>query len=52
MTVEDGSAQWTTHDNLNQWFENVKADLLSSGMVVDEVELDKDGKLLSKVSIV
>jgi hypothetical protein len=37
MTVEDGRAQWTTHDNLNQWFDNVKADLLSSGMVADEV---------------
>jgi hypothetical protein len=31
MTVEDGRAEWTTHDNLNQWFDNVKADLLWNG---------------------
>ena len=43
MTVEDARAQWTTHDNLNQWFDDVKADLLSTGMVVDENELDGNG---------
>jgi hypothetical protein len=49
MTVEDARAQWTTHDNLNQWFDDVKADLLSTGMVVDEIELDENGQLLSEV---
>jgi hypothetical protein len=49
MTVEDARAQWTTHDNLNQWFDDVKADLLSTGMVVDENELDGNGGLLSEV---
>ena len=49
MTVEDARAQWTTHDNLNQWFDDVKADLLSTGMVVDEIELDENGGLLSEV---
>ena len=44
MSIEDGRAQWTTNDNLNQWFTDAKADFLASGMVVDEVELDKDGR--------
>jgi hypothetical protein len=51
MTVEDGRALWTTHDNLNQWFDDVKADLLSIGMVVDEIELFENGRLLSEVRL-
>ena len=51
LTVKDGRAQWTTHDNLNQWFDDVKADLLSSEMVVDEIELDENGRLLSEVRL-
>ena len=49
MTVEDSRAQWTMHDNLNQWFDDAKADLLSTGMVLDQIELDENGGLLSEV---
>ena len=42
-------AQWTTNDNLNQWFNDVKADLLSTGLVDDACVVDKNGDLLSKV---
>ena len=49
MTVEDARAQWTTHDNLDQWFTDVKADLLATEMVVDEIELDENGDLVSEV---
>jgi hypothetical protein len=49
MTVEDARAQWTTHDNLDQWFDDVKFDLLAAEMVVDEIELDENGDLVSKV---
>jgi hypothetical protein len=49
MTVEDARAQWTTHDNLDQWFDDVKFDLLATEMVVDEIELDENGDLVSKV---
>ena len=31
LMVEDATAQWTTFDNLNQWFDNVKKDLLTTG---------------------
>jgi hypothetical protein len=51
ISVEDARAQWTTHDNLNQWFDDVKADLLSIGMVVDEIELFENGRLLSEVRL-
>jgi hypothetical protein len=49
MTVEDTRAQWTAHNNLNHWFDDVKADLLLTGMVVDEIELDENGGLLFEV---
>ena len=50
ISVEDARAQWTTYDNLDQWFDDVKKDLIGTGLVEDKVELDKDGKLVSEVS--
>ena len=49
MSVEDARTQWTTYDNLKQWFDDVKCDLLATEMVVDEVELDENGVLLTEV---
>jgi len=49
MTVEDARAQWTTYSNQNQWFDDVKSDLLVTRMVVDENELDENGVLLTEV---
>ena len=36
LSIDDARAQWTTYDNLNQWFDNAKNDLLRTGLVVDE----------------
>ena len=49
VSVEDARAQWTTHDNLNQWFDDVKKDLITTGLVDDEIVLDDDGQLVSEV---
>jgi len=46
---EDALAQWTTYNNLNQWFDNVKNDLLKTGLVDDEIVLDDKGELVSEV---
>ena len=49
LTVEDARAQWTTHDNLNQWFDNAKQDLIKTGLVIDDEVLDEEGAMLSEV---
>ena len=49
ISVEDARAQWTTYDNLDQWFDDAKKDLIGTGLVEDKVVLDKDGKLMSEV---
>jgi hypothetical protein len=49
IPIEDSRAQWTTYDNLNQWFDDVKRDLISTGLVDDEEVLDANGKLVSEV---
>ncbi|KAI2500983.1 hypothetical protein MHU86_13457 [Fragilaria crotonensis] len=49
ISIDDARAQWTTHDNLNQWFDNVKKDLLGTGLVVDENVFNKDGVLVSEL---
>lgn len=47
ISVEDAHAQWTTYNNLNQWFDNVQKYLIGTGLVeADKVVLDKDRKLL------
>jgi hypothetical protein len=35
ISVEDASAQWTTCDNLDQWFDDAKKDLIGTGLVED-----------------
>jgi hypothetical protein len=49
LTVEDARAQWTTFDNLNQWFDDVKKDLIKTGLVVNEQVLDKEGAVVLEV---
>jgi hypothetical protein len=49
IAVEDARAQLTTYDNLNQWFDDVKQDLLATGLVEDERVLDEKGELVSEV---
>ena len=49
VSVEDARAQWTTYDNLNQWFDDVKKDLIATGLVEDKEVLDEEGTLVSEV---
>ena len=49
QSLDDSRAQWTTHDNLDQWFNDAKNDLLSTGLVVNEHVLDENGGLVSEV---
>jgi hypothetical protein len=49
ISVEDARAQWTTHDNLNQWFDDVKKDLVATGLVDDKAVLDENGNVVSEV---
>jgi hypothetical protein len=37
------------HDNLNQWFDDVKKDLVATGLVEEKAVLDEEGKLVSEV---
>ncbi len=46
ISVEDARAQWTTYDNLNQWFDDVRTDLVATGLVEDKAVL---GAILSFV---
>ena len=49
ISIEDARAQWTTYDNLNQWFDDAKKDLVGTGLVVDERVLDEKGNVVSEV---
>jgi hypothetical protein len=51
IAVEDARAQWTTYDNLNQWFDDAKKeDILATGLVEDEKVFDaENGALVSEV---
>jgi hypothetical protein len=49
ISVEDARAQWTTFDNLNQWFDDVKKDLIRTGLVDDIEVLDEEGNMVSEV---
>ena len=45
--MEDARSKWTSHDNLQQRFNNAKKDLISTGLVIDRGEVRKDnGELL------
>jgi hypothetical protein len=49
VLVEDARAQWTTHDNLQQWFDDAKRDLLSTGLVLEREVFDENGALISEL---
>ena len=48
VSIEDARAQWTTHDNLSQWFDDAKNDLIATGLVDDKEVYDNNGELLSE----
>ena len=49
MTMEETRAKWTTHDNLKQWFDDGKIDLVSTGLVFDKEIRGEDGALISEL---
>jgi hypothetical protein len=50
IAVDDARAQWTTYDNLDQWFDDAKRDIIATGLVEDEKIYDSEsGELVSEV---
>ena len=50
VSVEDARAQWTTHENLSQWFDDATRDLLLTGLVTDLPTYDENGGLLLELN--
>ena len=50
MCIDDARAQWTAHNNLDQWFDDAKRDLIETGLVLDEEVRDVDGNLVSELN--
>ena len=50
LSVDDARAEWTTFENLNQWFDDAKRDLIKTGLVVDEPVLDDKGNVTSELN--
>ena len=48
-TAEDARLRWTTYDNLQRWFDDAKADLLASGLAIDQEVFNQNGELLSEI---
>ncbi len=49
MLLEDARAQWATHNNMAQWFDDAKGNLLCSGLVIDCVILDNNGAIKTEL---
>jgi hypothetical protein len=49
LSVDDARAQWTTHQNLQQWFDDAKLDLIATGLCIDQEVRGADGILLSEL---
>ncbi len=49
VSMEDARVQWTSHDNLQQWFDDAKKDLISTGLVRDQEVRDENGTLVSEL---
>ena len=48
--MEDARSKWTTHDKLQQWFDDAKKqDLISTGLVIDRGKRNGAGELLSEL---
>ena len=48
-TAEDARLRWTTYDNLQRWFDDAKADLIASGLAIDQEVVDEKGVLISEI---
>ena len=49
MSINDGCARWTTFDNLQQWFDNGKKDLIKTGLVIDAEVRNANGVSVSEL---
>ena len=49
LSVEDARASWTTHNNLDQWFDDARKDLIKSGLVKELEVRNPDGTLQSEL---
>jgi hypothetical protein len=49
LSVDDARAQWTTHQNLQQWFDDAKLDLIATGLCIDQEVRDANGNLVSEL---
>jgi hypothetical protein len=49
VSVDDARAQWTTHQNLQQWFDDAKQDLIQTGLCIDQEVRDTKGNLVSEL---
>ncbi len=49
LSMEEAQSKWTTVDNLEQWFDDAKVDLINSGLVIDSEVGDAHGQLLSEL---
>ena len=47
--MEEARSKWTTVNNLEQWFDDVKVDLVKSGLVIDREVRDAEGAFVSEV---
>ena len=44
--MEDAQSKWTIVDNLEQWFDDAKVDLVNLGLVIDNKVRVPQGQLL------
>ncbi|KAI2507438.1 hypothetical protein MHU86_6930 [Fragilaria crotonensis] len=51
LSVDDARAQWTTHQNLQQWFDDAKLDLIATGLCIDQEVRGADGTLVSELGL-
>ena len=49
LSVEGQRAQWTTHNNIFQWFDDAKKDLIGTGLVLDKEVMNEEGGIVSEV---
>ena len=47
--MEDACSKWTPNDKLQQWFNDAKKDSISTGLVIERVERNRNGELLSEL---
>lgn len=49
LSVDDSRAEWTTHQNLQQWFDDAKRDMIETGLCIDQEVRGPSGELLSEL---